>query len=225
MYKYLLFDADNTLFDFDKCEEEAFKETFSLCQIQFSEEIYEEYHVINNNLWKLLEAGGISRESLKFERFARLFLKNDIPVDCHKVACIYEKMLGEMTFEISGNFDIIKKLSESYQLFVITNGLTSVQENRFSKSRFTPFFKKIFISEKIGFSKPSKLFFDEVIKYISDFDLSHYLVIGDSLTSDIDGAIGAGIDSCWYNRYAADGNGRNITYEITEMSQLMELLN
>ena len=77
----------------------------------------------------------------------------------------------------------------------------------------------------MGASKPSSAFFDEVIRDIGDSELSHYLVIGDSLTSDIDGAIGYGIDSCWYNRDMSDSGGRDITYEIKEMSELLSILN
>lgn len=224
-YKYLLFDADNTLFDFNKCENEAFKLAVTPFGVEYTDEIYAMYHIINDNLWKLLEKGGTTRDELKVERYRQLFEALGCDADCVSVAKSYEKCLGNQHFEIEGNYDVVKKLYGKYKLYVITNGLTTVQNSRFSKSRLTPLFEKIYISEQMGASKPSSAFFDEVIRDIGDSELSHYLVIGDSLTSDIDGAIGYGIDSCWYNRDLSDSGGRDITYEIKEMSELLSILN
>ena len=56
-------------------------------------------------------------------------------------------------------------------------------------------------------------------------DKKKVLMVGDSLTSDIQGGINAGIDTCWYNpnEYI---NNTNIkpTYEIKSLFQLRELL-
>ncbi len=224
-YKYLLFDADNTLFDFDKSEKEAFKTALGLFNIEYTDEIYGIYHVINDKLWKMLEKGETTRDELKFERFRQFASAVGCSADYRDIARKYEKSLGMQVFEIEGNFEVLKTFSEKYKMYVITNGITEVQESRFSRSRFTELFESVYISEKLGVSKPSKLFFDYVFEDIGDFDLSRYLVIGDSLTSDIDGALNSGVDSCWYNRYGLSCEGRKITYEIRHMKELADILN
>jgi YjjG family noncanonical pyrimidine nucleotidase len=224
-YKYILFDADNTLFDFDKCEKEAFKEAFGISGLSYSDEIYEEYHIINNGLWKLLEKGGIERSKLKTERYRLLFEKFGVTDNSYiEVAKRYEQCLGMQTFEIEGVFELLTGLSRDFQIYVITNGLTSIQESRFSRSRITPLVKDVFISEKVGFAKPDKRYFDYVVSHVGDTDISKYIVVGDSLTSDIDGAIAYGIDCCWYNRSGASSNGRLPTYEITDIMAVKTIL-
>ena len=224
-YKYLLFDADNTLFDFNRCEREAFILAMDASGIEFSEDLYAEYHVINDGMWKQLEKGLIERSVLKTERF-RVLLANAGIVDDRYVetARCYEGFLGRQTFEINGAYELLQKLHGKYKIFIITNGLTAIQEMRFSLSRLTALTDGVFISEKVGYAKPDKRYFDRVISAAGDEDVSKYLVIGDSLTSDIDGAIAYGIDCCWYNRSRSSPDGREVTYEIFDITELETVL-
>lgn len=224
-YNYILFDADNTLFDFDRCEKGAFKASLTGYPLEYSEEIYQNYHHINDGLWKLLEKGAIERSTLKSERFRLLFSKYGVTdVDCVAFASRYEQMLGEQFYEIDGVYELLGRLSRDYDIYVITNGLTNVQENRFSRSRMTKYFKDVFISEKVGYAKPDKRYFDYVIASVGDPDLSRYIVIGDSLTSDIDGAINSGIDCCWYNRKGIGSEGREPTYTVEDILSVETVL-
>lgn len=224
-YKYILFDADNTLFDFDKCETEAFKLAIAKSGVEFSDELYATYHVINERLWKLLEQGGIERATLKTERYRLLFEKYGIERDIYRdVAKDYEHLLGDQIFEIDGVYELLMRLGKRFDIYVITNGLTSVQESRFSKSRITCLVKDVFISENVGYAKPDKKYFDHVLSVVGDPDISKYIVVGDSLSSDIDGAINYGFDCCWYNRNSSDRCGRTPTYEISDITQIEAIL-
>lgn len=224
-YKYLLFDADNTLFDFNRCERSAFRLALEGSALAYSDEVYSLYHKINDDLWKVLEKGGIDRKALKTERYRRLFERCGAVGDGYvEVAKRYEKYLGEQTFEIDGVYEMLSDVRCDHKIFVITNGITSVQENRFSKSRLTSLIDGLFISEMIGFSKPDPKFFDEVVSKIGDEDKSSYLVIGDSLTSDIDGALRYGFDCCWYNREGSDAMGREPTYIIDDITDIRTVL-
>ncbi len=224
-YKYLLFDADNTLFDFDRCERAAFRAALESSPLEYNEDVYADYHVINDGLWKLLEKGGIERSKLKSERFRLLFEKYGAEgVDSVDFAAKYESKLGEQSYEIDGVYDLLKRLCAKYDIYVITNGLTNVQESRFSRSRMTSLVKDVFISEKVGYAKPDKRYFDYVISQVGDPDRSDYIVIGDSLTSDIDGAINSGIECCWYNRHGDDPGDRNPNYIIDDILSVETVL-
>lgn len=224
-YKFLLLDADNTLFDFDKCEAHAFKKAFEDNGESYTDEVYSLYHVINDNIWKELEKGLITRDELKVERYRRLYEALNIEGDGYKtLSSIYEKRLSEQYFELEGSFEMLSALYDDYELYVVTNGITRVQESRFASSRITQLLKKIYISEKMGVSKPNPAFFDMVISDIGEIDRSKYLVIGDSLSSDMDGAIASGIDSCWYNPSQADSKGRNVTYNVKSFDEILNIL-
>ena len=223
-YKYILFDADNTLFDFDKCEREAFGEAVASGGLPNTDEVYSAYHVINEGIWKLLEKGGIDRETLKTERYRLLFEKFGVEGDGYlKVAKNYEVYLGTKTYEIDSVYEMLGRLSEKYSIYVITNGLTSVQESRFKRSRIRERVKDVFISEDVGYAKPDKRYFDSVLEKIGATS-DDCIVVGDSLSSDIDGAINSGIDCIWYNRKNEDAAGRTPTYTIFDIAETENIL-
>ncbi len=224
-YKHLLFDADNTLFDFNRCEAEAFKLAIEGSELTYSEELYKKYHIINDGLWKALEKGLTTRSELKVLRYKRLFESEGISDgDYRSLALNYENFLGMQSFEIDGAYELLSSLHGNFGIYVITNGITTIQNHRFSLSRLTGYIDNIFISEEMGVSKPSREFFDKVITAVGDYDLRNYLVIGDSLTSDIDGAIVSGIDSCWFNLFDCDKNGREPTYTVNKLSEINSIV-
>lgn len=224
-YKYLLFDADNTLFDFNRCENEAFKLAIGSFNIEYTDEIYSEYHNINDGLWKALEKGLTTRDELKVLRYKLFLEKFGVSnVDFRDLALKYEELLGKQSFEIDGAYGLLKSLHGDFEIYVITNGITRIQNDRFSRSRLTQFIDKIYISEQMGVSKPSELFFDKVINDIGDEDREKYLVIGDSLTSDIDGAINAGLDNIWFNPKGDDASGRAPKYVINDLHEINSIL-
>lgn len=224
-YRYLLFDADDTLFDFGKCEATALEIALSSSLLKFSSELWERYHKINDDLWKDLEKGFVTRDVIRTERYKRLFESCGVFDDSYLVtAKNYEKALSEQLFEIDGAWELLGKLSEKYELYVITNGVTAVQENRFSNSRIGKIVRKVYISEQMGTAKPSPLFFEKVFADIGDDDREKYLVIGDSLTSDISGAENVGIDSIWYAKNGSDPCGRHPTYTVRDLSEIYPIL-
>ena len=222
-YRYLLFDADNTIFDFDLSEHEALKLTFRSFGIELSEEQHRVYHEINDSLWKKLEKGEITREVLKTLRFAQ-FLdhigRDDISPD--KIALVYVEMLSRQSFLIDGAYEVCEKMCKSYPLYLITNGITSVQRRRFDSSPVKTFFKDVFISEEMGVSKPSREYFRKVCESVGDSNVDHYLVIGDSLSSDIRGAVNFGCDCIWI---APKGSESDLpTYTVDSLSKIEGIL-
>jgi 2-haloacid dehalogenase len=82
-----------------------------------------------------------------------------------------------------------------------------------------------FISEEMGCAKPEKRFFDLVAAAIPDFDPASAIVIGDSLSSDIQGGINAGLDTCWYNPHGKPAPpNMNITHTVTDLKDILPIL-
>lgn len=198
-YKYLLIDADNTLFDFNAAEENAIKETIIKMGGVYSELIGKRYHEINDAEWKKLEMGMTTREKLRVDRFCTLFRETGVLPEsfAEETADNYIKILGEQSVLFQSAYDFVCGAACHYGLYIITNGTESVQHRRIEKSGLGCYFKDVFISEEIGAVKPDKSFFDIVLDKVNNKDKTAYLVIGDGVSSDIKGAYDYGIDSMW----------------------------
>ena len=225
-YDILLFDADETLFDFEASEKEALK----LTMIDFDFDYNEEYHLtlykeINTAIWKELEQGIITQKQLKIERFNRFLVALQSNIDATEFATRYMKHLANASLLYEFSYDIIQQLHKNYRLAIVTNGLTDVQNGRVRNSTIGHFFDQIVISEEVGLSKPDPKIFEYALNKMNYTDKSRVLMIGDSLSSDIQGGINCGIDTCWYNPNTISiSSNINPTYEIHEMNELFDIL-
>lgn len=223
MYKYLLFDADNTLLDFDAAEKSALTDTLNECPLGFSEQTHKRYHDINKEEWEKLERKETTVDALRINRFVRLLCEFGYSEeDGTAAAKIYAKKLCNYAPMMPGAEEVLGKLSADYDVYIVTNGISVTQRSRFAIAGLGRYAKHIFISEEIGAAKPDKRFFDAVIAEIDDSDLSNYLVIGDSLTSDITGAYNYGIDSVWLNY--GGGYDQRPAYTISKIEDLLAIL-
>ena len=196
-YTYLLFDADNTLFDFHAGEKIAFQKAladFGFCETQ---EDYSLYTQINASLWKMLEKGEIPKDEIFAKRFVSFLKKTNREANGNAMNACYKAHLAEQAILFPHAETLLQALKErGFRLFIITNGDKIVQNSRLDKSGLRQYFEQIFISEEIGAAKPSESFFDAVANAIEGFAKEKALVIGDSETSDILGANRYGIDAC-----------------------------
>ena len=218
-YKYLLFDLDDTILDFKAAEVYAFKKLLKTLNIDYKDEYLEKYSQDNLALWKKYELGLIERKTIFEDRMKPLFEMLSIDYDPIKASYDYLGYLSESSILIKDSYQVLERLSKKYDLYIISNGEPSVQYPRIESADLNKFFKGLFISSEIGHQKPKKEFFDYVKSHIKDFKVEEALVIGDSLSSDIKGAIDYGIDSCWFNPNKKQTD-LNVAYNITELSQL-----
>jgi 2-haloacid dehalogenase len=221
-YDVFLFDADGTLFDYDKAEENALKIMFGYCKFDYSENIRLKYRKINSQVWESYEKGEISKTELQTLRFLRLF--NDLGID-YDAKTFNEKYLNELgkgSFLIDGALEICKKItSYDKNIYIVTNGMLTTQKARIEHSQIKEYISDFFVSEFIGFQKPQTQYFDYIFSHIPQIEKDRFLIIGDSLSADIAGGNNAGIDSCWFNK-SGNKNSTNImpTYEIRKLNEL-----
>lgn len=198
-YDVILFDADRTLYDFDRGEEQALRVLLDGFGLSLTPEMLGRYREINKELWDAFDRGEIEKSTIAPTRFRRFFAGEGIGLDPDAAAKRYMSLLGEQRFLMSGAMEICQGLFGSYDMYIVTNGMGDVQLSRFSKSEIAPFFKGIFISETLGAAKPQREFYDRVFEKLGIFDRSRVLVVGDSPTADILGANRAGIDACYFS--------------------------
>lgn len=220
-YKHILFDADNTLLDFTKAEKTAFEQTFLALGIVLDKDIYKLYVGINHKLWLLYEAGEIESTDIPDRRFRELYQAAGFTSDSSRASKTYQALLGEQTWLVPYAREICEYWSKKACLSIITNGFRETQRKRIMESEIWPFISHLLISEELGVSKPDPAFFTKTLEIIHCTNPEDVLVVGDSLSSDIHGAMNAGIDCCWYNpgRIALPVQ-YSINYEIDRLEQL-----
>ena len=225
-YKYLLFDLDHTLLDFDAAEDIALSQLLKeegVVEIQ----AYKDYYVpMNKALWKDLEQKKITKAELINTRFAKLFAHFGIEKDGAYLAERYQFFLSKQCQTFPGVEDLLKKLiSQGYGLYAATNGITYIQTGRLEQSGIAPYFKEIFISEQLHTQKPDAEFYEKIGARIPNFDKNQTLMIGDSLSADIQGGNNAGIDTIWYNPHHLENKIQaQPTYEVDSYQALLDCL-
>lgn len=225
MIRNVLFDLDDTLFDFHKAEKIALTKTLVHFGIDPTEETLALYSAINAAHWKRLELGEISREEVKVGRYRELFKTIGVECDPVKATAYYESMLAIGYYFIPGAPELLEELYRKYRLYIVSNGTAKVQEGRIGSSGIAKYMDGIFISQLLGANKPDKQFFDICFAEIPDFSLSETVIIGDSLSSDIKGGINAGIITVWFNPKGIENdNDINPDYTIKELSEVPGLL-
>ena len=225
MIEYIFLDLDDTILDFGMQERHAIVRTLRDFGIEPTEDVIARYVAHSEYCWRAMERGELPRSEVRVLRFRRLFAEIGADADPEAVSETYTRNLGVGHYFLPGAREAVEKLSKKYRLFLATNGSLSVQHSRMTSAGLYPYFEQCFVSEQLGAFKPQKAFFDEAFARIPGFDPTRAIMVGDSLTSDIQGGINAGICTCWIN----PGKPRNPKivpdHELSSITQLEELLN
>ena len=221
----VLLDVDDTLLDFHKAEAIALSRTLRELGIEPKDETLRRYSQINQSQWELLEEGKITRRQVLVRRFEILFAELSVIESGDKAQAMYENYLSIGHHFMPGAEELLEALKGKYELYIVSNGTGVVQDGRIKSAGIAPYFEDIFISERVGYNKPAKEFFDLCFERIGEFELDRSIIVGDSLTSDIRGGINAGIKTCWFNPHGNPGREDiPADYEIKALSELPALL-
>lgn len=224
-YQWLLFDVDDTLFDYARSSGQALKNTFEDFNQSFQPGYGEVYERVNGTVWKEFEAGKVTALRLREKRFELLFAELKLPLDPALFSRCYLENLALGSYLIEGAEALIVGLAGKYRMAVITNGLKEVQRPRLKRASIGKYFEEIFISDEMGVAKPDRRFFDKVFEQTGHPAIREVLVIGDSLSSDIQGGLTYGLDTCWYNpRHLARDPRYSPRFEIDSLTKLPGLL-
>ncbi len=225
--KYILWDIDGTLLDFELAENTAIRECFKDFNLgNCSDKQLKDYKKINNKFWNQLENGKISKKEVLEGRFVEFFLKNGIDTDiASEFNETYQIWLGNIVYYIKNAKETVLALKTKYKQYGATNGTIVAQEKKLAKSGLDKLLDDVFISEKIGFNKPSINYYKAVFEKVGSHNLEEYIMIGDSLTSDMQGGINAGISTCWFNPNKKQNDKKlNIDYEINNLKEVIDIL-
>ena len=226
-YRTILWDLDQTLLDFDRSMDYAIRAVFEQYDLYIDEKIAARYEVINRDHWNRLERGEITKEEVKVGRFRTLLEELGIRhIKPEEIAASYQEALGSVYYYIDGAVEVVTRLRElGYHQYVVTNGVNTTQNSKMKLSGFDKLTDGVFVSELMGYPKPMKGYFDACFALLPEGTREQSILVGDSLTSDMQGANNAGIAACWFNPQGKDKDiAVRIDYEIRHLKELLEIL-
>ena len=224
-YQWLLFDADNTLFDFNQAKNIALTAALARWDISATPHHFQCFELINSRIWQAFERGEITAAALRVQRFVEFMQDIGLSGDARPFSELFLATLGQQAILLDGAEQVIARLQPHYRLMLITNGLQDVQRSRWAACSLRPYFADIVISDEVGVAKPDPRIYDIAFARMGMPERSQVLMIGDSLSSDMQGGITYGLDTCWLNLHGTPRPDHlPIRYEIRHLRQLVPLL-
>lgn len=222
-FKAIFFDADGTLVNLEECEKQALVYLFDNIGIVYEDKYQEAFKLLEQ--WDSVLYEGVPRESIPVYRFKLLFEKININFDNYvKANDLFKIGLANSVALIENANEIMEYLhNKRYMLCVVTNGLIELQRPRIINSNIGRFISHIIVSEEVGVPKPNPLIFNTLLARIN-LEPNEVVMIGDSLTKDIQGAVNANIKTIWYSpEHHSNETALLPDYEIHDLLQLKEV--
>ena len=235
-YDYLIFDADHTLIDFEADEREAFRKIFAACGRETDGEMLARCRALSVKTWEEAGLSDVGNETVQRTYhelyrshltllFTRIFREYPTDMSPTEAGERFLVLLEEGGAPEKDAERVLSVLSEAtggkYRICVATNGLHAIQTGRLKGME--KYFYRVYISEDIGVIKPLSAFFSRILDDLGARP-GQCLMIGDSLESDVAGAKGAGIDSCWLNADGRHCGNVRPDYIVRGLGELLPLL-
>lgn len=227
-YKYLFFDLDGTLWDFNANSEDTLLELYTHFHLDQS---FEDFHsmrdlfmTVNNRLWQAYREGQIDRERLKWYRFSLLLEEAGIRDEtlARELDQFYLSRSPYKTKLISGAMEVLDCLEKSYDLHIFTNGFNDVQFKKIENSGLAPFFKTVTTAEHSGHLKPDAHIFKMALDRAGATQ-AESIMIGDQYHVDVIGARNAGMDQIYLMSEEELPEKIESTFQIGELRGLLEI--
>ena len=227
MIQTILWDVDGTLLDFRAAERAAIRACFQSHRLgECTDKMIARYSAVNARYWQRMELGEITKAEVLTGRFQEFFAAEGIP--CPALDAFnreYQLRLGDTIVYMDDSLTLVSRLRGRVRQYAVTNGTVAAQEKKLARSGLGALFDGVFISDRVGVEKPGKGFFDRVFAEIGPVDPTKTMIVGDSLTSDIQGGVNAGIVTCWYNpRALPNDRGVRVDHELRSLWELEPLL-
>lgn len=223
MIKAVLIDIDDTIFDFEKCSKNSFLKTLEKFNIKFKEEDFSYFNRVNDILWTKQKLGEINIKEVFIKRDYLMGKYFNIDIEKGLFNDLFVKFLYDEIEMVDGIEDLLLYLSDKYKIFTASNGVYDMQVNRIKKSNLSKYFTAIFVSDKIGYEKPDKRFFQKIMD-ITKYSNDDLIMIGDSMKSDIIGAKNSKIKSIYFNKENKKISDKNFTYQVKNLSEIKKIL-
>lgn len=226
MIRVILWDIDGTLLDFAAAEREAIRGCFAAFGLgECTDEMLARYSVINRQHWEKLERKELTKPQVLIGRFEVFFAEEGLVADCAAFNDEYQIRLGDTVCFHDDGYKLVQQLKGRVRQYAVTNGTKVAQQRKLRNSGLDVLLDGVFISEDIGAEKPDIAFFHPVWETIGSYAPDEVLIVGDSLTSDMQGGNNAGIRCCWYNPKGVPAPEHlKIDYNIRDLREILTIL-
>ncbi len=192
--------------------------------ISLPDDILTTFLPINNSLWARIEQGTLTLDGLHQVRWNMVFSALGLNADGLSFEKLFKKNLFYTAVKVDGAKELLEYLCQKYVVCVASNGPYEQQEYRLKKAGLLEYVSKIFVSERAKASKPSKLFFDYCFENLKGFKPEDSLMLGDSISADIEGAKNYGMATCWFDYYNTDKSSPFADYKINNLLDTKKIL-
>ena len=226
-FDVVLWDVDGTLLDFVAAEKAAIQSLFQEFGLgRCTDGMLARYSEINREYWRKLERGEMSKQQILVKRFEDFFREEGLDVSLGEAFnAAYQVRLGDTIVFCDDSKALVESLRGKVRQYVVSNGTVTAQTKKLRRSGFDQLMDGVFLSEELGYEKPAIEFFDQVFQEIQAPDKDRVLIVGDSLTSDMEGGFRAGIKTCWYNPEGLPcAAPEKIDYETQNLQEIKKIL-
>lgn len=203
MIKALFLDIDDTILDYDKCAVITLQDACKTLGVPYSQEVQTEYRRIDDEVWARQKLGELTIPQVLEIRNAHMMnyfgLQDGISFQDAFMEAFANS--AEPTDGVEAALQLAK--DRGLPIYSASNGFIEVQINRLTKAGLLHYFDKLFVSNNVGYEKPDPRFFAHCLE-ATGFAPREVLMIGDSITADIKGAMQAGWNVCFYNKHGRD---------------------
>ena len=225
--KVILWDIDGTLLNFEEAEKHAIRACFAKFSLgECTDDMLADYSKINRGYWQRLERGELTKPQVLEGRFTEFFGKYGLDTGCAAAFnAQYQISLGDTFCFHENGLETVQALMGKVKQYAVTNGTRIAQERKLRVSCLADLLDGVFISEEVGIEKPGIGFFQRVFGQIGPYAPGEVMIVGDSLTSDIQGGNNAGILCCWFNPQGKPTpDSLRIDYTISDLSQILDII-
>ena len=202
--KNLIFDLDNTLYDFSTIWKKSNKlvyEYLKYDKIASYEEFFKHYKAINNMLVDEVLKGNMKLREIRNKRLKLTLEKFGIILTEEDCNIYYEKQFDFIIESIKPDEEVnlwLSRLCKEYKMILLTNGKSCEQRRKIEELGLENMFK-LYISGETHISKPKEEAFINVLEK-ENIVASETMMIGDSLHYDINPANKLGMKTCLVER-------------------------
>ncbi|MFK8023447.1 MAG: YjjG family noncanonical pyrimidine nucleotidase [Ilumatobacter sp.] len=223
-YSTVLFDLDHTLLDSDASHAVAFDTTMQSIGVEPTSDAFNVFDRLNQALWRRVEAGDIGPNDVRVLRFEQLTAELGVRADPVEMGETFVQGLTDHGELYAGGLELLERLSGVVRIGMVTNGIGSVQRGRIERLGIGRHFDAVAISGELGVSKPDPRIFDIVLSELGVESRDSVVMVGDSLSSDIAGAVNASIDSIWFDPGQTSADALEPTHRVMNLADVLDLV-